>query len=87
MHRDVVEEPSFTDECDLLRSIYPGLDDVYAHFIWVLSNDPLEGIPLSEYPHSGIRVYKTTPTHDTPAFRVLYRFTDDQVTLLAIDRA
>ena len=85
MLRDVVEEPSFSEEFDLLRNAYPGLDAVYAHFTWALSNDPLEGIALSEYPHSSIRVYKTTPAHDIPAFRVLYRFTDEQVTLLAID--
>jgi hypothetical protein len=87
MLRDVVEEPNFTDEFDLLRDTYPQLDAIFADLSWTLSSDPHIGVPVQGYPHPYIRLFITTPIQDTPAFQVLYRYTDDQVILLAIDRA
>jgi hypothetical protein len=86
MLRDVVEEPNFSEEFDLLRNIYPEMDDVHAALTFGLSSDPRAGAFVQGFPHPTIRLFKTTPIGTTPAFLVLYRYTVAQVILLAIDR-
>jgi hypothetical protein len=86
MHRDVVEDPNFADEFDLLRNVYPHMESVHAAITWTLSSDPRIGTLIENFPHPTIRLFKTTPIGATPGFLVLYRFTADQVILLAIDR-
>jgi len=87
MLRDVVEEPNFTEEFDSLRSVYSRMDDVHAALTFGLGSDPRAGAFVQGFPHPTIRLLKTTPIGDTPSFLVLYRYTAEQVILLAIDRA
>ena len=89
MLRDVVEESHFTAEFDALRDAYPemDMDAVHAAMTWALASDARIGERLDNFPHPTIRVFKTPPIdEDTPSFLVMYRFTDKQVILLAIDR-
>jgi hypothetical protein len=87
MLRDVVEESNFTDEFDLLRSTYSQMDAVHAALTHTLGFDPRVGTVMQNFPHPTIRLFKTTPIGDTPAFLILYRYTADQVILLGIDEA
>ncbi|MBZ0302296.1 MAG: hypothetical protein K8J31_21285 [Anaerolineae bacterium] len=87
MLRDVVEEPNFTEEFDSLRNVYSAMDEVHAGLTHTLGFDPRTGTVVQGFPHPTVRLFKTTPIEDTPAFLVLYRYTADQVILLAIDRA
>ncbi len=86
MLRDVVEEPHFTEEFDLLRKSYAEMDTVHAAITFALASDPRIGDILKSFPHPTIRVLQTTPTDDVPLFLVLYRYTDKLVILLGIDR-
>ena len=61
------------------------MDAVHADITWTLGSDPRVGTLVEGFLGPTIRLYKTTPIGDTPGFRVLYRFTADQVILLAID--
>jgi hypothetical protein len=85
MLRDVVEEPNFTEEFDLLRNDYSRMDAVHAALTFGLSSDPRAGAFVQGFPHPTIRIFKTTPIGDTPSFLVLYRYTADRVILLGID--
>jgi hypothetical protein len=87
MLRDVIEEPNFTDEFDLLRNVFSRMDDVHEALTFGLSSDPRIGAFVQGFPHPTIRILRTTPIGDTPAFLVLYRFTADQVLLIGIDEA
>lgn len=86
MLRDIVEEPNFTEEFDLLRNVYSEMEAVHAALTHTLGFDPRAGTVMQGFPHPTVRLFKTTPIGDTPAFLVLYRYTTDQVILLAIDR-
>lgn len=85
MLRSVIEDPSFTDEFDLLRNSYPEIDAVHVAITWTLANDPRIGTLIEGFPHPTIRLFKTMPLGNIPSFLVLYRFTSDQIILLAID--
>ena len=85
MLRDVVEEPNFAEEFDLLRNVYSQMDAVHAALTHTLGFDPRAGAVMQGFPHPTIRLFKTTPIDNTPSFLVLYRFTTDQVILLAIE--
>jgi hypothetical protein len=87
MHREVIEEPNFSEEFDVLRSTYAHLDAIFADLTWTLSTDPYAGVNVQGYLHPNIRLFLTTPIHNTPSFQILYRYTDDQVVLLAISLA
>jgi hypothetical protein len=87
MLREVVEEPSFLDEFDLLRNSYPNMDDVHADITWTLGSDPRVGVAVQGFPHPTIRLFKITPIGNTPSFRVLYRFSHDKVSLIGIEQA
>ena len=84
MPREVIEEPNFTEEFDLLRNGHPQLDAIFADLSWALGSDPYTGVPVQGYPHPNIRLFITTAIQGTPSFQVLYRYTDDEVILLAI---
>jgi len=86
MLRDVVEEPHFTEEFDLLRLSYAEMDTVHAAITFALASDPRIGDSLKSFPHPTIRVFQTHATHNLPIFVVLYRYTDKLVILLGIDR-
>jgi hypothetical protein len=86
MLRDVIEEPHFTEEFDLLRKSYAEMDTVHAAITFALASDPRIGDTLKSFPHPTIRVLQTSPTDTLPVFLVLYRYTDKLVILLGIDR-
>lgn len=83
MYRQVVEQPRFTYDLDLYRNLYPRMDEVHAALAWTLSRNPRVGQPLGDFPD--FWVFKTTPSYDTPSFRVLYEFTGESVILHAIN--
>jgi hypothetical protein len=85
MLRDVVEDSNFSEEFDSYREIYLEMDDVHAALTWTLGSDPRIGAVIQGFPHLTIRLFKTTPIGTTPAFLVLYRYTAEQVILLAIE--
>lgn len=86
MLRDVVEEPYFTEEFDLLRKSYAEMDTVHAAITFALASNPRAGDVMTSFPHPTIRVLQTTPTDSLPVFLVLYGYTDKLVILLGIDR-
>jgi hypothetical protein len=85
MLRDVIEDPNFSAEFDLFRNIYAQMDTLHAGLTFTLGSNPRIGTPIEGYPHPNIRLFITTPVEDTPSFQVLYRYTWNQVILLAID--
>ncbi len=85
MLRDVQEDPYFTEEFDSLRKTYAEMEAVHADLTWTLGSNPRIGTLIEGFLDPTVRLYKTTPIGDTPGFRVLYRYTDDRVILLAID--
>ncbi len=87
MLREVIEETNFADEFDSFRIAYAQMDAVHADLTWTLGSNPRIGTLVEGYVHPTIRMFITTPIGDAPAFRVLYRFTDVQVILLAFDIA
>jgi hypothetical protein len=88
MVRDVVEEPNFTENFDLLRDAYPEVDigAIHAEITWKLASNPRVGDMIEGFPDPTFRIYRTAPVKDRPVFSVLYRYTDKLVILLGIDR-
>lgn len=76
MLRDVVEELSFTRTLMDLSGKYPRIEDVKRAVDWSVAKDPqgFDRIP-------GLRdwyVLRTTPIGDTPSFRVLFRYSEEE---------
>lgn len=80
--RDVVEEPRYSQDLDLLRRQFPSLDEIHADLTWELSLHPAVGQPIAFA--LDFRLYTTVPTNDTPAFHILYSFDKNKVYLHSI---
>lgn len=81
--RDVVEEPTFSEDIDYLRNRYEAIDDVHQWLTWTLSENPRAGERLKFAPDFWLI---TTPVlADTPSFWVMYRFAPNKIYLHSIE--
>jgi hypothetical protein len=80
--RTIIQEQRATATLDAECARFSGLSEVYRGLEWRISRDPKAGycIPGSD---PATYVIRSKEWVNTPSLVLLYRFTDDEVTILA----
>jgi len=81
-HREIVQDPRFTQDFEMYRQNYPEMDDIYRAMTLSLQDNPFEGKPLETFPD--FRTYLTHPHGNVPVFHVLYSYDTEHIYLYAI---
>ncbi len=82
--RTVVEAAGITSLIDASIVKYPKFEDLWDAMKWILSRDPTCGYQIDKSDYFLIKSDPNNSHYGAPSIRVLYKFSNDDVSILAI---